>query len=193
MAWTYDIGVQKNYTHEEQINNATEFYNYFTNYGATLEAICGMLGNITQESKLNPGNKQTASSSSGWGLIQWTPSTVLTNWCSDNGYAWYDGTAQCERIVAEGERNRGASGYWLPTTSYPYSWEEFIALTDVHEATYAYLKERERAGDEAIELRLQYADEWYEYFSGSPIPPTPPTPPTYEEKHIPVWLMLKLY
>ena len=173
-------------------NNAIEFYNYFVNKGATLEAICGMLGNIQRESTLNPGIKQGSSTSLDWSLIQWTPSTVLTRWCKTYGYNWYDGSAQCERISCEGEGTKGASGYWLPTSDYTYNWSEFLALTDVAEATKAYLYERERAGVVALNDRLQYASEWYEYFSGTPVPPTPPTPPTPRKRTpMPIYMMLR--
>lgn len=192
MAWIYEIGVAKYFSTSQMQNNATEFYIYFINYGATLEAICGMLGNIQKESTLNPGIKQGSSISLGWGLIQWSPSTVLTNWCKTYGYNWYDGAAQCDRISCEGEGTKGASGYWLPTSEYPYSWSEFLALTDVAEATKAYLYERERAGIEALDLRLQYANEWYSYFTGSPVPPTPPTPPTPRKRtSMPIYMMLR--
>ena len=193
MAWIYEIGVAKYFDQTKQQNNANEFYNYFNNYGATLEAICGMLGNITRESTLNPGIKQGISSNLGWGLIQWTPATILTNWCKQYKYNWYDGAAQCERIKCEGEGTKDAGGYWLPTTSYPYKWSQFIALTDVEEATKAYLYERERAGVEALDLRLKYASEWYNYFTGSPIPPTPPTPPTQYVKKMPIYMMLRRF
>lgn len=192
MAWIYDIGVQKYFNQSQQENNAIEFYNYFINYGATIEAICGMLGNITRESTLNPAIKQDNSTSLGWGLIQWTPATVLTNWCKRYGYNWYDGTAQCERIKCEGEGTKNANGYWLPTPYYSYSWSEFIALTDVAEATKAYLYERERAGIEELDLRLQYASEWYKYFSETPVPPTAPTPPTPRKRtSMPIYMMLR--
>ena len=192
MAWIYEIGVAKYFSTSQMQNNATEFYIYFINYGATLEVICGMLGNIQKESTLNPGIKQGSSISLGWGLIQWSPSTVLTNWCKTYGYNWYDGAAQCDRISCEGEGTKGASGYWLPTSEYPYSWSEFLALTDVAEATKAYLYERERAGIEALDLRLQYANEWYSYFTGSPVPPALPTPPTPRKRtSMPIYMMLR--
>lgn len=192
MAWLYEIGVAKYFSISQMQNNAIEFYNYFINYGTTLEAICGMLGNIQKESTLNPGIKQGSSTSLGWGLIQWSPSTVLTNWCKTYGYNWYDGAAQCVRIKCEGEGTNNANGYWLPTSNYSYSWYEFIALTDVAEATKAYLYERERAGIEALDLRLQYAREWYKYFTGTPIPIAPPTPPTpIKRTSMPIYMMLR--
>lgn len=189
MAWLYEIGVGKYFTQAQMEHNASEFYSYFHAYGATLESICGMLGNIQQESTINPGIKQGASTSLGWGLIQWTPSSVLTEWCDTYGYTWYDGNAQCDRIVAEGEAIKGAGGTWLPTSEYPYSWNEFIALTNVNEATYAYLKERERAGTEMIENRLKYANAWYTYLSGKPTPTPTPTPT--KKKKMPIYMMIR--
>ena len=194
MAWIYRIGVQEHLTQAEKENNALEFYNYFASIGVTLEAICGMLGNVDWESDLNPGMKETSSVNSGWGLIQWTPSTVLTGWCENNGYQWFQGGIQCWRIECEGTGGYGASGYWLPTSQYPYSWSQFCQLTNVETATKAYLYERERAGSVAEAQRLARANAWYAYLSGQPTPPpTPPTPPTPTErkKGMPLYMMIK--
>lgn len=105
MAWIYDVGVQKNYTDfgSEQTNNAMEFYYFFQAKGFTTQSICGMLGNITLESTLNPGNKQTSSTQSGWGLIQWTPSTVLTNWCERLHLNWYDVRHNVKELMRKGK------------------------------------------------------------------------------------------
>lgn len=176
MAWIYEIGTKKYFTDTQKQNNALEFYNFFSPLGLTLESIAGILGNIERESTLNPGLMETSSETSGWGLIQWTPGTIIVEWCQNYGYAWYDGWSQCERIRCEGTGEKGAGGTWIPTSSYPYSWEEFCALTSVSEATKAYLYERERAGVEALEERLENAAKWYTYLSGKPVPPDPPTP-----------------
>ena len=166
MSWEVKVGTDVYLTQTQMENNAKLFKQYFQSKGVTLESICGMLGNIQQESGLNPGIKQTASTSSGWGLIQWTPSTVLTDWCNTYGYTWYDGDAQCLRIWSEGTNEMGAGGTFIPTTEYPYTWSEFCALTNVDEATKAYLYERERAGDEKLENRLEYARRWYDFLKG---------------------------
>ena len=166
MSWEVKVGTGVYLTQEQMENNAKLFNQYFQSKGVTLESICGMLGNIQQESGLNPGIKQTASTSSGWGLIQWTPSTVLTEWCNTYGYTWYDGDAQCLRIWSEGTNEMSAGGTFIPTAEYPYTWSEFCALTNVDEATKAYLYERERAGDEKLENRLEYARKWYEFLKG---------------------------
>ena len=60
---------------------------------------------------------------------------MITNWSDERGLTWYSGQTQCYRIKCEGERIEGAGGTWLPTSDYPYSWEEFCALSDYEEAT----------------------------------------------------------
>lgn len=194
MAWVYKIGVAEYFPDfgTDATNNATLFYDYFYTKNATLQATCGMLGNIMWESRMNPGCKQSASTSSGWGLIMWTPSSVLTNWCNQKRYNWYDGAAQCERIWAEG--NGDAEGvYWIPTQTYPYTWSQFLALTDVDEATKAFLYERERAGDAHLADRLDFARRWYQIFIDQPTPPQPPVPPEpyTKPRKMAVYMMLK--
>ena len=190
MAWSYVV--TENYdalTTAQMHANAVEFYNHF--YGTmTLEAICGLLGNIQHESQLNPGQQERGyggSLSRGYGLIQWTPASDLTTWASSNGYNWYDGTAQCILLNAECYNNL-YDVVWIPTSSYSYTWDEFKQLTNVEEAVKAYLYERERAGVAALSNRIQYANEWYSYLSGvTPQPSftprtsleTPPPSPWY--------------
>lgn len=185
MSWIVKVGTLSSataLTDEEKQNNAREFALYFKTKGATLEAICGMLGNIERESQINPGLKERESTSSGWGLIQWTPSTIITNYASSKGKQWTDGELQCDKIMSE-----ESSGDWIPTSQYHYSWKEFLALTDVNEATRAYEAERERAGVVAMEERLANANKWFNYLSGTPIIPTP----SKKKKKFPIWLMCK--
>lgn len=174
MAWLYQISqTGYPYASDDQVkqNNALEFWS-FVQYEMTLEACCGILGNMERESFINPGQKQVPGGQ-GWGLIQWTPYTVLTNYASRMGGDWYDGGTQVMLILDEGHGRNGQGGRWIPTKAYPYSWNEFCQLKDVAEATRAYLAERERAGVSALSDRLAYATKWYAYLSGSPIPPTP--------------------
>ena len=172
--WIYYIGYVF-LTESEKQNNADQLYLYFKNTATqkmTTEAICGLLGNIERESALNPAMYE-GGGGSGRGLIQWTPYTVLTNWCTKYGYTWYSGNVQCLRIECEGLGTKGASGYWIPTTNYPYSWEEFCNLTDVEEATKAYCYERERAGTVALDERITNAKRWFTYFTGYEPEPSP--------------------
>ena len=50
------------------------------NQGFTKNAACGVLGNMQQESGINPGIWQSTNNISlGYGLVQWTPATVFLN------------------------------------------------------------------------------------------------------------------
>lgn len=191
MAWIVKVGVAKYLTQSEMQNNATEFYGYFNSKGFTIESICGMLGNLQQESNINPGMKQTASTSSGWGLIQWTPSNNLTNYANAHGVEWSTGEIQTQLMLDEIINDYG--GQWIPKPSlgYSYTGAEFSQLTDVSEACKAYLYERERAGVEALSNRLTYASNWYEYLTGVTPPTPPPTPTPTKRKGMPVWMMCR--
>lgn len=191
MAWIVKVGVSAYLTQSEMKNNATEFYGYFNSKGFTIESVAGMLGNLQQESNINPGMKQTASANSGWGLIQWTPSSNLTDYATAHGSDWATGEIQTQLMWDE--IINGYGGQWIPKPSlgYGYTGSEFSQLTDVAEACKAYLYERERAGVEALDKRLTYASNWYKYLTGV-TPPTPPTPPTpTKRKRMPVWMMCR--
>lgn len=188
MAWIVKVGVAKYLTQSEMENNATEFYSYFNSKGFTIESVAGMLGNLQQESNINPGMKQTASASSGWGLIQWTPSSNLTDYANAQGSDWATGEIQTQLMWDE--IINGYGGQWIPKPAlgYSYTGDEFSKLNDVSEACKAYLYERERAGVEALSNRLTYASNWYEYLTGV----TPPEPPVLtKRKHMPVWMMCR--
>ncbi|MDD6266247.1 MAG: phage tail tip lysozyme [Clostridia bacterium] len=75
-----------NLTTAQREANATYIYNYLYNAGFTKNAICGILGNIQQESGFNPGIwEKTNNTSYGFGIVQWTPATKFINYaCNHN-------------------------------------------------------------------------------------------------------------
>ena len=158
----------------EMENNAVIIRNFFNDRNYSLEAICGILGNIQQESTVNPGlwqNFQQGSTTLGFGLVQWTPSTKYTNWANANGYAIDDGDWQLTWI----HELTVPTGQWIPTPQYNMSWSEFIHSTETPEyLASAFLKNFERARDEEEANRRTYARNWYNYLSGiAPVPPSP--------------------
>lgn len=171
MAWIYKIGRTQpwDYFSDEAKNNANEFAVYFRSRGYTIEAISGMLGNVDYESYLNPGQGQIGSGS-GLGLIQWTPSTQLTNYVTGN---WYDGNVQCDVIDKEIFNVAPFNDRWLPGGGFHYNGFQFSQLTDVQEASDAYFYQRERPGDTTYIRRREIAAYWYEYFEGHPPTPHP--------------------
>lgn len=170
--WTYPTYLQ---SFEESKVNAYAVYSYFSGR-LTLEAICGLLGNMWRESHLSPVLHE--SGGGGYGLIQWTPKSALTTYCNNHGLDYTKGDVQLFVVEGEGKGISGLSGRWLPSiapSQYRYTWEQFTQLTDIDTAVYTYLYCRERAGVAAIEERLEYARKYYEYLSGQPAPP--PVPP----------------
>lgn len=165
----------------EMRNNADIMKRIFITENAwSVNAFCGMLGNMQKESSMNPGiwqNLDEGNTSLGYGLVQWTPSTNITDWLTANGYAITDGDAQClwilTRTVPEGQ--------WIPTSDYPETWSEFIASEkDPEYLAYAFMNNFERPKDRNQPDRKKNARYWYNiyYNNDSPTPeePNPPGP-----------------
>lgn len=195
MTWVAHVSNKSgSMTQSEMEQNATEIYNQLRGYGWTLNAICAVLGNMQHESYLNPAQWQIGydigSQSAGYGLVQFTPSTKYTNWANEQGY---DITVGEHQVYAIDTQPWGTE--YIPTRSFPLSYSEFkVSDKDLDYLTEAFLRNYERAGVEALNDRLQYASEWYEYFNGTPVPPTPPTPPTPRKcKTMPIYMMLRKY
>lgn len=149
----------------EMTANATYIYNYFKSRGWTKNAICAMLGNMQRESTINPGlwqNLDAGNTSLGLGLVQWTPATKLIDWCNSNGLSYTNITAQCQRIIYELNNNL----QWIATSNYPETFKQFTKSTkSVNYLTYAFLKNYERAGVEAVSQRVQHANHWASVFA----------------------------
>lgn len=172
---------------DEMENNSIVQYADLAAKGWTKEAIAGLLGNEQTESSINPGiwqNLDEGNYSLGYGLVQWTPATNITDWLDANGYARDDGFAQDTAI------NEGLPpGQWIPTSQWPQSLEEFKAWTGSPEdAASIWLKNFERAGVEVEEDRRRQARQWYDWLGTvGPLPPVNPG----DRKPIPEWYITK--
>ena len=109
-------------TRSQMRDNAAYVHSFFTKLGWTSNAICGMLGNMERESTINPGLWESLdyeNYSVGFGLVQWTPATNLTDWASKKGLARGSIETQCKKIQDEYEtggavlRNFGVSSNLL--------------------------------------------------------------------------------
>lgn len=66
----------------QMTDNAQYIADYLTGNGWTQNAVAGILGNMEQESTMNPGLWQDLkyeNMSGGYGLVQWTPATEYTS------------------------------------------------------------------------------------------------------------------
>lgn len=161
--WVPTDQVTRALTRLEQENNAAMFTLYFaedlemrweTNPEWTPEAIAGILGNMYGESNLNPWRWQEDTTATdhgnddwGYGLVQWTPYTKLTEWAAENGMDAMGGNAgkvQTLRIVFE--RENGLQ--WIATEKYNFDFKTFTRRIQApEEAASAFLYNYERPAD----------------------------------------------
>lgn len=151
----------------EMQNNALIIKAYLEQCKWSINAIAGLLGNIQVESTINPALWQSMNAnnmSGGFGLVQWTPATNITNWCDSNGYDWDDGNAQLKWIDEE----TVSFGQWIKTDAYNFSFDTFKTSYESPEyLASAFLKNFERAGVEKEEQRRTNARTWYIYLTTS--------------------------
>lgn len=163
--------------------NATLIYYYLTQKGWTVNAICGLLGNIGHESGYNPwrwqGDKvpskdEWSGLQRGYGLVQFTPpskyignSTAMLfegygpNFSDSSGTEW-DGYAQLQFV------NDNVDGGYIKTDDYPYTFKQFKEST-VAAGTLAraWMHNYERPASYSTEdVRAASAEYWYGILSG---------------------------
>lgn len=178
-SWADAIGGQwiaKNdwLTQPERENNCLMLWNYFRPLGWSLEAVSAMAGNMEYESNINPGiwgnlEPWGDASEKGYGLVQWTPYTRITNWLQSKGYSLTDGNAQCEKIQEELEHPE-IENTWHPTTEYTMTFREFSVSTGTPDyLADVFLKCYERPANPDQPERGTAALRWYKFLEGSPI------------------------
>lgn len=184
MSWVaYDTDQVPPITQAEQENNVNIIAAFFRNEGWTDNAIAAMLGNMQVESYLNPCQfelNQNYSMAYGFGLVQWTPATKLSDYVGYNWRTDYD--AQLDRIRYEW----GNEIQWIPRSVYgSMSFHDFSTST----ANVRYLAEVfERCYENPLDwqasvaVRQNYADNWYTYLGGTPTP----------FSNLPIWLLFKI-
>ena len=157
-------------TSQNAIDNATEAAAILINdFGWTQAACCGLFGNIDYEGVWNPWRwegdnvktrAQAQTTSSGYGLIGWTPARKyqFNNATTSGGTAWFpnydqenypgygpnwddqtglatDGAAQI-RLIGEAMA-RSNPNIWIRRK--PCTQHQFIALTTIDDAAYYWL------------------------------------------------------
>ena len=198
-------------TEAEKEANARYIYAYLSAKGWTKNAVAGLLGNLENESAINPGRWEgnDVGNGPGYGLVQWTPFTKYTNWCAENGY---DDPSEMDtnliRIIYE--MQNGIQYY--ATDDYPLSFSEFSKSTASpyylacafawnYERSWVVLYGSEEEKEALRQLRGGDANKWYSFLSGEepsdpdPDTPTPDTPeiPDYiphDRKGLPLWLLI---
>lgn len=136
----------------------------------TLEAICGVLGNMWRESHLNPGMREIGHPQNG-GLVGWTP---LTKWSTEAdilGIPWNDGDGQCA-WVSSGKYWSGGVLYddhWVEARmTTPMTYAEYKQCTDSpEECAKHFMQGYEGPGVPALAERQAKARYYYEYLTAN--------------------------
>ena len=195
---------------QEAYDNALTIYSILYSLGWTLEATCGVLGNIESESGYNPWRWQSDvvlpyqdpridyQNAHAYGLCQWDPAAKYIN--GGTAYAGYgpnysdrpgwinDGSAQLMYL------NDYADYYQYPSYpgSYyyiPYAQYKTATISDysIEFLTKTWFWSFERGTwDDGRTAAAQY---WYATFGGV----TPPDPPDPDPpRKIPIWLLFKI-
>lgn len=139
-------------------DNMQQAFNYFVTKGFTPAQSAGIVGNLIQESGVNP-LRDEMNDGPGRGIAQWT---VNERWAVLLKYAASRGdprslALQLDFIMAE------------LTGTYPSTLADLKATTDIKGAVDVFLKEYERAGTANGTSRLAHAEEVLSNYGGSTI------------------------
>ncbi len=142
--------------------------------GFSKQAAAALLGNAQGESDANPTADEAGGRPGfGYGVWQWTDSSgassgrvYMINLMTRAGV-----TDDPDTITAQFKLLmwHAPNGQWIATSSYPYSWTQFMTLTDINTATQAFVANFERPLNGHPE-RSTWAQEWYNKFVNLEIP-----------------------
>ncbi|OUM58433.1 hypothetical protein PIROE2DRAFT_64410 [Piromyces sp. E2] len=136
---------------------AKEVYNFFKAKGWTKNAICGMLGNMERESGLKPDTDEIGGGG-GYGLLQWTPGSILKNWANSKGYNYRTTKTQCLRIQYDYDNG----GQFLTSKECSLTFAKYIKSTKSPEyLAECFMHNYERPGVYALDERKSYARKWF--------------------------------
>ena len=126
MSWVARSGAL---TQSEMENNADIVIAYYRSIGVSDETISAILGNMENESTINPLRQEVGGQ--GFGLVQWTPVSVLQDHCNTLGLSPYtDGDVQLQVIIPE-IRNQSGVGEWYTTSAFVSPYYNSGATSDM--------------------------------------------------------------
>ena len=153
-------------------------WQFFKSKGYSEAAIAGIMGNLQQESGINPAALQKGGSAKG--IAQWEGGryTNLVNFAKSRNRDWTDLDSQLLFIDKELQGldyyfshdiayGQGIAGSTLTNAgATPTTFVKWKKSTDVAMATRQFEGAFERAGKPHMDKRIQYAKYYYEQFTG---------------------------
>lgn len=158
-------------------DTAEIIWNFLRSQGFTKEAAAAVMGNMQQESGLNPASNQ-GGGGPGRGLLQWEAGgsrfEALCSFASGMGSDWSDLQAQLLFFVQEApsQFDTYSTMYYVYSTGAVaglgryMSFDEYRGLTDIAWATEAFERVYTRASMPMTETRVSYAKGFYELYAG---------------------------
>lgn len=189
---------QKFLSQSQALNNAQYVMDYLSTHdGWSKASICALLGNMYCESTINPHMYEygyTWGQNRGYGLVQWTPRSKLSEWCKSQGLDYTKMNSQLKRIDYEVSHNIQwlSNGHHLRyglANKYIFSFSDFRTnkpKLNLHDLTESFLWNYEGAGYQygvkTLPKRVAFAKLCYDKLkykgksSGHYDTPTPSTP-----------------
>ena len=191
MAWISD---DRYLTQSEMENNANIIINYYRSVGLDERTIAAILGNMQAESTLSPVLTERGGGG-GYGLVQWTPQSVLIDHCQTLGLSPYtSGDVQIQVIIQEIIGSQSVRE-WYTTQGFISNYYNSGATSDMigisgndflhntmgwnpDKLAVMFMAGYERPSYNPLinhyTNRQQYALDWFTYMGGV-VPPTPVT------------------
>lgn len=176
MGWTARNGYL---TQAEMEGNAREIATYARNNGWSQTALAAILGNMQAESGINPGlwefGKTPYDPTAGYGLVQWTPYTNLSDWATLQGLSWEDnGDTQLQRISYEAANGLQWGNNIELGISPPISFSDFLVddnytLDDMSDM-WAMFYERPANVLSVLQTRRDNSAYWYNFIGVYGVP-----------------------
>lgn len=161
--------------------DSDKIWNYLKQLGFSEAASAGVMGNLMQESGLNPKAVQNNGRGPGTGLVQWEDGfsgrwNNLEKWAKANGdkdvwavdtqldFMYYEMTSDNWQANMFGSKYK--EHYGINAGSGVASVEYFKKETDPERAMYIFEYAFERAGSPAFPNRIKYTSEIYAKYAG---------------------------
>lgn len=140
--------------------NVQTGYQYFVGKGFTPEQSAGIIGNLIHESGMDPNTRQNGGGP-GRGLAQWEAGpngrwVNLVQFARDQNRNEFDLMVQLDFIWFELQGSEKSA------------YEHLLETQTVEEATESFLDKYERAGDPALNARIDYARETLQQYGDLP-------------------------
>jgi Phage tail lysozyme len=134
-------------------NNTETAYNFFRAKGLTKDQAAGIVGNLMQESSVNPNSVQY-DGGPGRGIAQWS---VGGRWDTshDDNVTWYANEHGLNRWALTTQLDF----VWYELTTFGYGYSTLKASTTVTGAELAFQDKYEICGECDESTRIKYADE----------------------------------